>query len=87
MEDNIIGQKEVQVLEYLKKKQNEINGKNIIASYYGVGAKDIIKYIERPEACGKWPFDFVCLTQRAVNLIAKNYINNLHIDNTLKKIM
>lgn len=82
MENNIISEKELKVLDYLKKEQNEINNTGLISIYYGVGVKDIIKYIERPEACGKWPFDFVCMAQRAVNLIAKNYLINIHLGET-----
>jgi len=82
MTENIIGEKELKVLEYLKKQQDEIKDKDLIVAYYAVGAKDIIKYIERPDACLNWPFDFVCLTHRAVHLIAKNYLN---INNTSNK--
>lgn len=82
MENKIIGEKELEILEYLKKEQNEINNTGLISIYYGVGTKDIIKFIERPETCGKWPFDFVCMAQRAVNLIAKNYLSNKHLGNS-----
>ena len=79
MEKNTINEVEKKVLDFLKKQQEEIKGTNLIAVHYGVGAKDLIKFIERPEECGRWPFDFVGMAQRAVNLISKNYFKK---DNT-----
>jgi hypothetical protein len=39
-----------------------------------VKPNDIIKYIEHPEDCGKWPFYFVGQVDNAVTKIAKKYL-------------
>jgi hypothetical protein len=41
---------------------------------FSVKPNDIIKYIERPEDCGTWPFDFVGKVDFAVKRIAKMYL-------------
>lgn len=62
------------VLEYLKKKklQNRESFDRLIL--FGVKPNDIIKYIERPDDCGRWPFDFVCQVHNAVQKISKKYL-------------
>jgi hypothetical protein len=59
------------VLTYLKKVkiQNQSNS-NIIA-YFAANINDIIKFIERPDDCGTWPFDFVCQVNDAIKKINK----------------
>ena len=41
---------------------------------FSVKPDDIIKYIERPEDCGKWPFDFLGEIQNAIKQISKKYV-------------
>jgi hypothetical protein len=69
-----INSTEQKVLIYLKKMklQNKSCYDRLIL--FGVKPNDIIKYIERPEDCGKWPFDFVYQVQNAVTKISKNYL-------------
>lgn len=41
---------------------------------FSVKPNDIIKYLELPENCGNWPFDFVGKVEFAVKRIAKLYL-------------
>ena len=69
-----IAEKEVKVLKYLKNEQKFVSENNVIVSYYGVSAKDIIKFIEHPELCGRWPFDYVFQIENTITKISKKYI-------------
>jgi len=57
------------VLDFLKKEFYTLSNSNYILSFYSINAKDIIKYIEHPEKCGKWPFYFVCSVIEAIEKI------------------
>ncbi|TAE13124.1 MAG: hypothetical protein EAY72_08805 [Bacteroidetes bacterium] len=65
---------EVDVLDFVKKELYAIRNTNQVIIFYGVGAKDIVKFIETPEKCGKWPFDFVCTVTEAIKKIKRHYI-------------
>lgn len=61
------------VLTFLKKMklQNQsCYGKLML---FSVKPNDIIKYIESPEKCGKWPIDFVIQVNHAIIQISKKY--------------
>ena len=62
------------VLTYLKKFKfyNKSGYEYLIL--FGVNPNDIIKYIEHPEKCGNWPFDFVCQVESAITKISKKYL-------------
>lgn len=59
------------VLTYLKKLKFQNLTYYDIIILFGVKPNDIIKYIERPEQCGKWPFDFVSQIYDAILKIEK----------------
>ncbi len=66
-----ITEEQARVLAYLKRAQQcypDDFGKLILC---GAKATDMIKLLEQPEACGNWPFDFVCDMYRAIDKTAK----------------
>lgn len=65
---------ELEVLEFLKKELELVRNLNGSLSFYAVNIKDLIKFIEHPEKCGNWPFDFVYTVMEAIKKIKKNYI-------------
>lgn len=66
--------KQERVLTYLKnaKLQNRFAYDYMVL--FSVKPNDIIKYIERPDDCGRWPMDYVCLVDAAINQISKKYL-------------
>ena len=64
----------IEVLEYLKKEFQLTRNSNVVLGYYSVNIKDLIKYIEHPEKCGNWPFDFVITVEECLKKIKKKYI-------------
>lgn len=63
-----------EVLEFLKKELKATERTNVVLSFYGIGARDLVKYLEYPEKCGSWPFDFVLMVEDALKKIKKKYI-------------
>jgi len=62
------------VLTYLKKMK--LHNKSAYDKIIIFGAKphDIIKFIERPEDCGRWPIDFVYKVQSTIPKISKMFL-------------
>lgn len=62
------------VLTYLKKikLQNQVYYEGL--SLYCVKPNDIIKYIEHPEKCSKFPLDFIATIENAIIRISKKYL-------------
>ncbi len=69
-----ISEKDKQVLEFVKSELRRYEHQNGVLIFFGVGAKDMVKFIERPEACGKWPFDFVCEMMEAIKKMHAKFI-------------
>lgn len=69
-----ISEKDKQVLDYVKSELDRYANQNTVLIFFGVSAKDMVKFIERPEACGKWPFEFVCQMTKAIDKTHKKYI-------------
>lgn len=67
-------EEKLQVLDYVKASIRRHENEYGVLSFYAVGAKDIIKFIERPEACERWPYDFECRVEEAIASLAKKYI-------------
>lgn len=61
-----------EILDFLKKEQDLAKKSNKVLSFYSVGVNDLIKFIEYPEKCGKWPFDFVLMAMEALKKLSKN---------------
>lgn len=59
------------VLTYLKRMKFQNQAYYDLIILYSVKANEIVNYIEHPEACGKWPFDYVCKIEYAINQISK----------------
>lgn len=59
------------VLTYLKNTKLQNQSCFNLTILFSVNPKDIIKFIERPDDCGNWPFDFVIQVQYAINKIDK----------------
>jgi hypothetical protein len=92
METTIIS--EFEVLDFVKKELSIISNSNQVLAFYSINAKDIIKYIEHPEKCGNWPFDFVCSVIEAIKKIKAKYIvpdpkieNQTEEDRVLSKLL
>jgi len=86
--------KENQVLEFLKRELKTAEHTNSVLCYYGVGAKDLVKYLEHPKKCGNWLFDFVILAEESVNKINNKYLipfpiieNQTEQDRVLSKLL
>jgi hypothetical protein len=62
------------VLDYLKKLKIQYPDSYNRLTIFGLKPNDIIKYIERPEDCGRWPFDFVAQVNFAITKISKKYL-------------
>jgi len=65
---------ELEVLDYLKRELYTFRDENYIMTYYSISIKDIIKYIETPEKCGNWPFEFVCRVNQSIQKIKKQFL-------------
>ncbi len=63
-----------EVLKYLKAEYELVCDSNMVLVYYSVGVKDLIKYLEYPDKCGKWPFEFVLMVEDALKKIKKKYL-------------
>ncbi|HRP38237.1 MAG TPA: hypothetical protein PLM55_01010 [Chitinophagales bacterium] len=63
-----------EVLEFLKKELKVSEHSNGVLSFYGIGARDLVKYLECPNKCGNWPFDFVLKVEDTLKKIKKKYI-------------
>ncbi|MHB1197225.1 MAG: hypothetical protein ACYC0A_10335 [Lutibacter sp.] len=62
------------VLTYLKKYKLYNKSAYEYLILFGVNPNDIIKFMEHPEKCGNWPFDFVCQVESAIAKIDKKYL-------------
>jgi hypothetical protein len=71
METTIV---EHEVLDFVKKELQLFHKTNLVVSFYGVKARDIVKFIEHPEKCGNWPFDFVGQVMESIKKIKKKYV-------------
>lgn len=62
------------VWSYLKKSKLQNKDLYDRLILFSVKPHDIVKYIERPEDIGKWPFDFVIQVEFAITQISKKLI-------------
>ncbi len=85
---------EFEVLDFVTKEFYIISNCNQVLVFYNINARDIIKYIEHPEKCGNWSFDFVCNVTEAIKKIKAKYIipypkieNQTEEDRVLSKLL
>ena len=71
----LLDDEKCEVLEFLKKELKVVENKNGILVFYAVGAKDLIKYLEHPEKCDRWPFDFIFSVESALKKIKMNILS------------
>ncbi|TRX16124.1 hypothetical protein FNW25_01740 [Flavobacterium franklandianum] len=62
------------VVTYLKKFKLHHKALYDRLIIFGVKPNDVIKYLEQPEQCGNWPFDFVCEMASVIPKISKKYL-------------
>ena len=65
---------QTKVLAYLKNMKKITPRDYTSLMLWGVNPNDIIKLIERPDACGKWPFEYVSNIYTAIRKIPKHNI-------------
>lgn len=68
------------VLTYLKKMKFQNQAYYDLIILYTVKANEIVKYLEHPELCGRWPFEHVCKIEYAINQISKHLIDFPYIE-------
>ena len=91
---NAVATNHIEVLVFLKKEMQLVNSRGFISAFFGAGLKDMIKYIETPEKCGRWPFEYVLLTEDAIKKTKKKYLidfpvieNQTEEDRVLSKLL
>ena len=91
---NAIANNHIEVLVFLKKELELANSRGFISAFFGAGLKDMIKYIETPEKCGRWPLELLLLTEEAIKKTKKKYLidfpvieNQTEEDRVLSKLL